>query len=175
MRTIAIMLVLAGTIVSAGCASTAALHPFVTDREGAVDASLTGVWGEENGDGVVVIRLVGATYWITYSDKSSLVRLQARLLKTASAAIFDLSPDYKNEFALPAHLPVRIWLEGDTLRYTVLDSAWLKDLIREELAFEDAGGTLVITAPGDAVARFLAAHGGDERAFSSTVELVRMR
>jgi hypothetical protein len=175
MKTTAIFLVLAASIVTAGQAQVVMVHPFVTDRDAAIDTSLEGVWGDENRrDEIATIRLDGATYSITYWLGSAPIRFRSRLLRTGGAGILDLVSASRRNFALPAHLPIRIWVEGNTLHFAMLDSAWLKERAMHHLAFENVNGTLVVTSPGEAVTRFLVAHGSDARALGSIDTLVRV-
>jgi hypothetical protein len=56
-------------------------------------------------------------------------------------------------------------VEGATLRFATLDSAWLMENARKQLAVEDVGDRALITAPGDAVLRFLITYGGADNAY----------
>ena len=175
MRATALWMVVAGAIFCAGCASpVVALRPFVADREAAIDPALAGSWAKD-GDEPILVRLDGARYRIAVFEKNEVVWFHARLLRTGNAEILDLVIDDPSAFALPAHLPVRVWVEGDTLLYAIFNTAWIKDLARKELACEEESGMLIITATGERVARFLAAYGGDDRALESTESLQRVR
>ena len=168
------LVVAAATTVSAGCAPPmAALHAFAVDGNAAFDPALGGSWTSGN-DEPILIRMDGAGYRITFFEKNRSTTFRARLLRIGNAEILDMTCEPPSGFMLSAHLPVRIWIEGDTLRFALLDTAWIKDLVRRELAWEEEAG-LVITAPGDQVARFLEAYGGDERAYEHVDTLERVR
>jgi hypothetical protein len=68
---------------------------------------------------------------------------------------------------------MRVWVDGTTLRFATLDSAWLKENARNQLAIEDVGDRAVITAPGDAVLRFLLTYGAADKAYEKPAVLQR--
>jgi hypothetical protein len=57
------------------------------------------------------------------------------------------------------------------LRYATLDSGWLKENARKQLAMQDVRDRALITAPGDAVLRFLATYGGADNAYDKPTVL----
>ena len=175
MRIAALLTVLAATVAAAGCASpVVALHSFVADRDAAVNPALAGSWAGGK-DEPILIRIDGAGYRIMMFDRNRSHTFHGRLLRTGNAEILDLVLDDPSSLALPAHLPVRVWVEGDTLSFALLDTAWIKDQARREIACEEESGMLIATAPGDQVARFLDAYGGDERAYGNVETLERVR
>ena len=47
------------------------------------------------------------------------------MIKAGDARILDLTPAEEDAFQVPAHTPMRVWVEGATLRIAFLDSKWL--------------------------------------------------
>jgi hypothetical protein len=68
-----------------------------------------------------------------------------------------------------------VWVEGWTVRMAYLDSKWLKEHASAELAVDKAGDRLLITAPQEAVTRFLLTYGADDRAFGKITVLTRQQ
>jgi hypothetical protein len=59
------------------------------------------------------------------------------------------------------------------LRWTFLDSDWLKQAASQQLAVQPSGDRSLITAPGEAVRQFLLKSGADNRAYSKATVLQR--
>ncbi|MEO8369081.1 MAG: hypothetical protein ABI806_07780 [Candidatus Solibacter sp.] len=165
--------VIATTLAFTGCSDIVSLHPFVAESEAVVDSRLNGVWF--GSDDVYVIRQADKGYSITYSDKKGLksYKLEALILKVGDALLFDLTPAEEDAFQVPAHTPMRVWVEGATLRIAFLDSKWLIAHATAELATQQVNGRTLITAPGEDVTRFLLAYGADTRAFGTPSVLRR--
>ncbi len=167
------LVVIAGTLTFIGCSDMISLHPFVAEKEAVVDGRLTGVWFDD--DDMYVIRQEEKGYSIAYSDKkgSKAYKLEALMLKVGDAQILDLTPAEEDAFQVPAHTPMRVWMEGATLRIAFLDSKWLVGHATAELASQQVNGRTLITAPGEDVTRFLLTYGADSRAFGKPTVLRR--
>ena len=163
--------VIAVTLVFTGCSDMVSLHPFVDENEAVVDNRLSGVWFDT--DDMYVIRQQDRGYAITYSDKkgSKPYKLEALMIKVGDAQILDLTPAEEDAFQVPAHTPMRVWVEGATLRIAFLDSKWLVAQATAELATQQVNGRTLITAPGEDVTRFLLTYGADTRAFGKPTVL----
>jgi hypothetical protein len=179
MRILQLTLALAGTLMCAGCSEMIALHPFVADGEAVQDARLLGVWVDGSGDKepMYIVRQDGNGYTIGRSDNDSpaIYKLKATMLKVGDARILDLTPADEDAFQVAAHTPLRVWMDGATLRMAFLDSKWLRDHASAELAVQPAGDRLLITSPQEEVTRFLLTYGGDDRAYGKTTVLSRQQ
>ena len=163
--------VIAVTLVFTGCSDMVSLHPFVAENEAVVDNRLSGVWFDT--DDMYVIRQEDKGYSITYSDKkgSKPYKLEALMIKVGDAQILDLIPAEEDVFQVPAHTPMRVWVEGATLRIAFLDAKWLVAHATTELATQQVNGRTLITAPSEDVTRFLLTYGADTRAFGKPTVL----
>ena len=175
MRFPQLALVVAGTLMCTGCSEMISLHPFVADGEAVQDARLPGVWLDGD-DSMYVVRQNGNGYIISQSDKSSpaIYKLKAKMLKVGDARILDLTPADEDAFQIAAHTPLRVWMEGATLRLAFLDSKWLREKASAQLATQ-AGDRLLITSPQEDVTRFLLTYGGDDHAYGKTTVLARQQ
>jgi hypothetical protein len=150
-----------------------ALRPFVTDAEAVQDPRVIGVWSDS--DDLFIVRANGNGYAISYSSKKEPIvyKLKAQMLKVGEARILDVTPAEDDSFRISAHTPLRVWIDGASLRVACLDSKWLRERAGKELAVEDVGDRLVITSPQEAVTRFLLAYGADERSYGEVSTLTR--
>ena len=165
--------VIGATLAFTGCCDMISLHPFVAEKEAVVDSRLTGVWFED--DDMYVIRQQGKGYSIAITDKkgSKTYKLDALMIKVGDALILDLTSAEEDAFQVPAHTPMRVWVEGATLQIAFLDSKWLVDHATAELATQKVNGRTLITAPSEDVTRFLLTYGADSRAYSKPGTLRR--
>jgi len=170
------ILALAGTLMCSGCSELISLHPFVTDNEATLDARLLGVWTDGDNP-MYIVRQDGNGYTISHSDKSSpaVYKLKAKMLKVGDARILDLTPADEDAFQIAAHTPLRVWMEGATLRLAFLDSKWLREKAAAQLATQQEGDRLLITSPQEEVTRFLLTYGGDDRAYGKINVLTRQQ
>ena len=175
MRISQVVLALAGTLMCTGCSEMISLHPFVADGDAIQDARLPGVWLDGDNP-MYIVRLDGNGYTISQSDKSSaaVYKLKGKMLKVGDARIVDLTPADEDAFQIAAHTPLRVWIEGATLRVAFLDSQWLREKAGAELATQ-AGDRLLITSPQEDVTRFLLTYGGDDRAYGKITVLSRQQ
>jgi hypothetical protein len=173
MRIIGTLFTAAAAITLAGCSTMVSLHPFVTDHEAAFDPSLVGVWASSNGEELYIVRQDGHSYKIRRIDGSNVQTFSANLLKLGDLRILDLISDADDPFQVMVHTPIRVWMDGGTLRFATLDTAWLKENARKQIATEEIGDRSLITGSGDAVLRLLTTYGAADKAFENPVALQR--
>jgi hypothetical protein len=147
------------------------LHPFVTGQEAVFDPALVGVWANAAGDELYVVRRVLNGYRIRRIDDSGSQSFSANLLKVGDLRILDLVSDADDPFQIAVHTPMRVWVDGATLRFATLDTAWLKENARQQIAIEDAGERTLITAPAESVLCFLMTYGAVDHAYEKPVTL----
>src|SRR5436190_1702320 len=123
---------LAAAMLLTGCTSLVSLNPFFTDEEAVADPALAGVWTRE--DTTFAIKLEDKTYSITYIEKSTAMKFEARMIRVGDAKLLDLVPVNDDPFVVPVHSLVRVWTEGATLRWTFLETDWLKEQVGRHLA-----------------------------------------
>ncbi|MBZ5620616.1 MAG: hypothetical protein LAQ69_18105 [Acidobacteriia bacterium] len=174
MKFATLILALGGVVVTTGCSSLISLNPFVTDQEAITDAALPGVWNTDDKDGMFAIRQAGSTYTIVYSEGSSApMKFEARLFLAGDAKLLDLVSTNEDPFQVPAHLLVRVWPEGSTLRWAFLDSDWFKQQAAEHLSNHAAGDRTLLTAPPVAVRSFVMKYGAGEKAYDKQQTLTK--
>lgn len=176
MRIPQLVLALAGTLMCTGCSDLISLRPFVTDKEAVQDARLPGVWVDDD-DAMYIVRQDGKGYAIGFVAKnaSTVYKLTGKMWKAGETRIFDLTPAEEDPFQIAVHTAMRVWIEAATLRIAFLDSQWLREKAGAQLAVQEVGDRRLITSPGDAVTRFLAAAGGDDQAFGKPNVLRRQK
>jgi hypothetical protein len=165
MRLTGCLLITTAAIGLAGCSTLVSVHPFIAGPQAVFDPALVGVWAGDNNDALYVIRQDGNSYKIRRMEGTDATSFSAQLFKNGDLRILDLMSAADDPFQLAVHTPLRVWVEGATLRFATLDSAWLMENARKQLAVEDVGDRALITAPGDAVLRFLITYGGADNAY----------
>ena len=174
MRLAVTLLIGAGLCALTGCSGLISLNSFAPDGLLVQNPLLPGVWSDS--DSIVIIKAMDRGYTITMvpRDKNDgTLTFNAQLFGAGNAEILDLVPaDDKDPFRIAVHTPVRIRVDEHTLKFSYLDSKWLRARAREQLAAQDTGDRVLITAPGDAVTKFLLLNGGDDRAYEGTPSLL---
>lgn len=156
--------ILAGLLTMTGCATLFSTNPFVNDDEAIVDPHLAGIWTNNEND-TVIIRQSGKSYDVTYVDNGKdAIQFAGRLTKVGDALLLDLSRHTNDDFVLPLHFAVRVWPDGVALRWTLVDTDWMKQQATHLLAARREGDRTLVTAPEAAVREFMRKFGVDERA-----------
>jgi len=173
--------VAAGAALLTGCDTNMlmSLDPFVTEEQAVFEPGLIGVWGSgEAGDSdLCIIRRSGERgYKITYAgEKDAPLVFDALLFHTGEAAVLDLTQSDAGDFAVAAHIPVRVWIEGGQFRWAYLDSEWLREQAGKQLANRGVQKRMLLAAPGAAVRGFVMKYAGDERAHSGITTWERVQ
>jgi hypothetical protein len=144
----------------------------MTEQGSVFDTSLLGTWKTNEGDDLCILRPgPGSAYAITYLSDGSARRFEGRLFLVGQALVMDLAPQDSDNWQIPGHALIRILSSGATLRWTYLDSDWLRQHAAQELASRPRhGGKLLLTAPSAAIAAFLVNYAADERAHDDVQE-----
>jgi hypothetical protein len=172
------LLALAGALILTGCDNPAllSLEPVVTDQEAVFDPTLLGAWGANPDKDLCIIRRDGETgYAVTYLSGGSVRQFSARLFRVGEASMLDLTPDGSDDFQIAGHAVVRIWTGGGTLRWTYLDTEWLRKQASQLLPNKTDDKRMVLTAPGAAVRAFVAKFGVDDKAHGEGTEWQRVQ
>lgn len=182
MRAVKLVVALGLAAVMAGCVPS--LHPLFTEEDLVYDPALVGTWAEKEGEDICTFRKSGENaYDLIYTEEGVPARFDAHLVRIGEFLFLDTypgDPDIKNDFYLihliPAHTFLRIWIEGDVLRYAMLDLDWLKRMISEkkvEIGHEQVDGGIVLTASTKELQEFFLKYADDDKAFPDLKELHR--
>lgn len=180
MKLTSMLATLAACAILAGCDSgTPALlsvEPVATAKDAAIDAALLGTW-EEQGDKdlVCIVRQNDqGGYQIAVLSAGSVTGFQAQLFRVGDAELLDLAPSDDNDFRIPGHAIVRLWINGGALRWAFLDSDWLKKQTAA-LSTHDADGKMQLFSPSATVRAFLAANGASDKAYGKVATWQRLQ
>ena len=179
-----LMFALGLALLLAGCVPS--LHPLYTEEDLVYDSALVGTWIEAEGEDTwTFLKLGDAAYDLIYTEERVPARFEAHLVQVGEFLFLDTypgEPDIKNDFYLihiiPAHIFLRIEIEGDVLRYAMLDLDWLKKMISEknvDIEHEEMEGGILLTARPKELQAFLAEYAEDEKAFPDPQELHRQK
>jgi len=175
MKLTGILLTTAAAIALSGCSTLVSLQPFVTDQQAVFDAGLLGIWANSAQDELFIVRQDGKNYKIRHIKDQETQSFSAQLFKIGDLRILDLVSDTADPFQVAVHTPTRVWVDGSSLRFAMLDSDWLKENARKQLAIQDSGDRALITAPGDAVLKFLVTYGAGDNAYRKPSELQKQQ
>ena len=179
MRVSMILLALAGGLVLVGCDSPAliSLDQAVTDQEAVFDSTLLGTWDAgQGGDLCIFRRGDGNAYTVTYISDNSSRKFDARLFQAGQARLLDLSPQDSDDFQVAGHALIRILGSNGSLRWTFLDSEWLRQQAAQALPNRTRdSGKLLLTAAAASLRDFLAKYAGDDRSHGDVEEWQRLQ
>ena len=184
MSAVKLMAALGVVVLVAGCVPS--LHPLYTEEDLVYDPALVGTWTEEESEDTWTFRKLGDKgYDLIYTEGGVPARFEAHLVTVGEFLFLDTypgEPDIKNGFYLihlvPAHTFLRIGIEGDVLRYAMLDLDWLKKMIAEEkvdIGHEEMEGGILLTAPPKELQEFLMKYAEDDKGFPDPKELHRQK
>lgn len=179
MRFPTILLALAGVLVLAGCDSPSllSLDPAVTGQEAVFDATLLGTWeAGQGGDLCIFRRGDGNAYTVTYVSDGSSRKFEARLFQAGQARLLDLAPQDSDDFQIPGHTLIRVLASGGSLRWTFLDSEWLRQEAAQQLPNRTRDNNkMLLTAPAASLRDFLAKYAADDKAHGDIEEWQRVQ
>ena len=176
MKPLVLSLALACAVTLTGCSSLVSLNPFVTDEQAVMDPTLLGIWTNQDGKETYWVRQDGTGYNIRYlPDSSDAYQFKARLMVADDVNLLDLVSANEDPFQIAVHTPVRVWIEGSTLRIALLQSDWLKKQAAQQLPTAPTKDRILITAPSEAVRNFFAKIGADPKACDEPEVLRRLQ
>jgi len=129
--------------------------------------------GEVEGKETWTIQDAGdKAYRVIYAEPGKATMLEGRLVRLGSYRYLDLFPKQTEDgFQIPAHLFVRVSVEGDKLRCAILDPDWLRAALAggsvtlpHVAPYSGAG--VILTADTKRLQEFVLRHAGDPQAFS---------
>ena len=166
MRFTGLLLLAASAVLLTGCSDLVSLNPFIEAKDAIVDPALTGTWKGDNS--LFVIQQEDDGYAITYTEKNEAAKFRATLLQSADAKILDLVVDGDDDaFRVPVHLLARVWVQGSSLRWTFLDSKWLREQTAV-LPNQIADKRTLLTAQPEALRTLVLKYATDDRAYEGT-------
>jgi len=180
MKLTAMLAAAAACAILTGCESPTpgllSAEPVATVEDAAIDPALLGTW-QEPGDHdltAIVRQGDGGGYQIALVSGGGLTKFQAALFRVKDAEFLDLSPADDDDFRIPGHAIMRVWIDGPALTWAFLDSAWLKQKAAT-LATHTAGDKMQLFSPTAAVRAFVAAQGADDKAYGQMATWERVQ
>lgn len=184
MRAVKLMAALGLVVLLAGCVPS--LHPLFTEDDLVYDPALVGTWADQDGENTWTFQKFGDNvYNLIYTEEGVPARFDAHLVQLGEFLFLDTypgEPNIKNDFYLihliPAHIFSRIEMEGDTLRYAMLDLDWLRRMISEKkvtIGHEQVDGGVLLTATTAELQEFFIKYADDDKAFPDPNELHRQK
>ena len=168
MKFATVTLALAGAMALTGCTNLVSLNPFVTGKQAVMDVNLEGTWKSDDNDSFVIVQKNSSSYSVIYADgKGASQKFTALLFKVGDAELLDLVSENETFLQVPVHAAVRVWPQGSLLRWTFLDSKWLREQTGRELVSQPSGDAQLMTSPGETVRSVLLKYAGDSKAYEN--------
>ncbi|MEK7404375.1 MAG: hypothetical protein AAB225_04645 [Acidobacteriota bacterium] len=165
------MLVVAGIMMLLAACSVRSLHPLYEDKDLVFEPGLLGTWAEKDSETWTFGRSGVNAYELVCTEEGKVTgRLDARLVRLGKHLFLDLYPkDVDESFTVPAHVFVKVRIEGDVLHVAILDPGWLRDALAQgkvriphvRLKPDD----VLLTASTAELQGFVREHAEDEKAF----------
>jgi len=184
-------------ILIAGCVRS--LYPLFTEDDIIFNPKLIGTWSETDGKNTWIFQKSGEkNYELRYfqaeygdvlgkMERGDTAKFIAQLGKLGKYYFLDISPGetntkVKNGFynfhLLPVHSISRIWLEGDTVRLSLLDNDWLKRMIDNnafKISHSRISDQIILTASTEELQDFVVRYAENNKAFPKPGELHRVK
>jgi len=170
MKLTSMLAALAAFAILTGCDTPTpgllSLEPVATANDTATDSGLVGTWQSQGDkDMVAIVRQADdGGYQIAALTGASVTNFQAKLFRVKDAEFLDLSPSDDNDFRIPGHAVVRVWIDGPAFHWAFLDSDWLKQKAAG-LATHSSDNKMQLFSPTDVVRAFIAANGTSDKAY----------
>jgi len=179
-----IALIISALVSLTGCTGVASLHPLAlpNGKETVFDPALLGTWEDADSEDLRLTRFTvsraDSGYSYTMAAGSDELNGSMCLLKVGDRYLLDVYCPSTGG-ALPAHVFIRLQLEGDAARVAVMDSDWLQERIktRGELRHElltEGNQRVVLTASSAELRQYLLPYAADDRSFGDECELRRV-
>jgi len=186
-RAIAVVFVVALTVLLTGCAGVVSLHPvgMPNGEDTVLDPALVGAWEEVKADNKgakarYTVDRAESGYSVTMTKGGEQHSGTMHLLKTGERYLLDIySPS--EGVPPPAHIFFKLRLDKDNAWLAEMQSNWFKQQIRtggrlrHEVLLGEDGGRIVLTASPAELRSYLLFYVGDDRSFSGETELRRIK
>ena len=184
------LLAAAGTLAAlfTGCL-VVSVYPYYNEKDLVFETGLVGSWSKTDGQSErwKFEKQDTNTYQLTVTNSSGTNVMQAHLFKLRGQLFIDLyAPDASTDVQpppIPSHLLLRVQSLSPSLKLTVLDFAWLRDLLlknpkalRHEIIKTNdkpEDRPIALTADTAELQAFLAKHLDTKEAWSDPFELKR--
>lgn len=174
MKLMLLMVAAAGTLLTTGCGPTLSLHPLYTEKDVVADLPIEGMWTDEDAREVWVVKKRADGFEV----RSDGEKLELRLVRLGELRFLDITCRDEPSLAIPGHLIAKVWMEGEELCAQGMDTDWLKQKVRETgFPNVELSGSkqMILTAPTDALRKFVLLYANEPKAFEETARFHRVR
>ncbi len=164
-----------------GCPARS-LFPLFADKDIVFNTALVGTWAGKDDEQTFSFKQSGEKgYTVTMRDENGEEDVYAaRLGRLGKSWFIDSSPvkDGRDFHLISTHLTTKIQLEGDTLRMSLLESDWLREMIdagkiNVPHVFRD--NEIILTATTKELQALVLRYAEDDKAFPDPIVLVRVK
>ncbi len=179
MKTLLCTSIFGFTLLFLGC-PVRSLQPLLLEKDVVFDPNLLGQWAE-NGESFTFQQWGKNGYRILWTDAKDTVVYRAQLGGLGKAWFLDsFPPDAgKNDYhLLESHLISQIWTTGDTLRISLLEGDWLREMIdakRLAISHVRRDSEIILTASTEELQKLVVKYANDAGAFAEPGIFIRRR
>ncbi len=175
------LLILTGLMgVLAGCTEVRSIEPLHAPDTLVFDPALLGVWKEDDGPGLYVVREGrdrSYEIFVTSTENESAQRYRGHLVRLAGEWFLDVTDAGNTGFAVPAYGFARVRSRGDEMEVAFLETEYLrKEVIpKSGLSRFSVEKTVILTAPTADLVDWVRRQAADPRCFAEPLKLIRTR
>ena len=170
-----VLLIPAAALLMTGCGSLLSVSPLYSDQNVVQDPGLIGAWHaakEDDKDILVVQPGQDGDYQVLYTsmqDSAKTMKFDIRLVQLKDYRFVDMVRDTEG-WTIPGHSLAKISLIGDVLKFSFMDSGWLKNQIAPMKRSE------MVVLPGgtEALQQMVLKYAAEPRAFEDAQEFHRL-
>jgi hypothetical protein len=174
MKLMLLAIAAAGALLTTGCGPTLSLHPLYTNKDLVADLPLEGIWTDVDAREVWEVKKSADGFEV----RSGGDKLDLRLVRLGEYRFLDVTCRDEPSLAIPGHVVAKVWMEGEELCAQAMDTDWLKQKVRQT-GFPhvtlSAGKQIILTAPTDALRKFVLLYANEPNAFEETTRFHRVR
>jgi len=160
-------------ILIASCVRS--FYPLYTDKDLVLNQMLVGTWADNENNTWMFQQGKGKSYELVYTEKQSPAKFKAHLVKLGKYHFLDLAPEepgIDNSFfaahLIPVHTFSRVWIAPDSIRLSLFDNGWLRDMIQKKkimIPHERQGDGIILMAPTKELQKLVIKYAEDPKAF----------
>lgn len=170
MKSLLLLVALISVVGMTGCGPTLSLHPLYTDKEVVSDLPLEGKWTDEDAKEVWSVSKSKDHYEAVQLGNGNSEKYELHVVRLEQLRFLDITDNDTPSLAIPGHMIVKIWMEGEQLRIQAMDTDWLKQKIRETgFPYVEVDKQILLTAPTPQLQKFILLYANEPKALDSEV------
>lgn len=165
-----LLVALAAVVVMTGCAPTLSLHPLYTDKDVVSDLPLEGKWTDEDAKEVWSVSKSKNGYEAVQLGDGDQEKYEISVVRLEQLRFLDITTKNAPSLAIPGHMIIKVWMEGEQLCMQSMDTDWFKQKIRETgFPYVEVDKQMLLTAPTPQLQKLILLYANEPKALDSDV------